>query len=394
MDPILNPFAPGAGTAPPELTGRSELLHSAQVALERVRLGRPARSFMATGLRGVGKTVLLNHVYRMADASAYKAIHVEAVAGRSLPTLLLPALKRTLLELDRLGQVNEAVKRGLRVLRSFVSAVKLNVGEAELGIDIDPERGVADSGELEADLTALFVALGNAARAREKAVAIFIDEVQYLARPDMSALIMALHRVSQLGLPITMFAAGLPHLLGVSGDTKTYAERLFDFTSIGALSYDDVIQAVDLPAQKQEISFTPQALQEIYQVTEGYPYFVQEWAYHSWNAAPRSPITQDDVVTAQKTVLARLDAGFFRVRFDRMTPRERAYLRTMAELGPGNHRSGEIANRMNADVRSLGPLRNILISKGMIYSPAYGENAFTVPLFDAYLRRAMPEFKA
>ena len=394
MDPILNPFAPGAGTAPPELTGRSELLQNAMVALERVKIGRPARSFVATGLRGVGKTVLLNHVHRMADAAEFKTIYIEAVGGRPLPSLLLPALKRTLLELDRIGQVNEVVKRGLRVLRSFASSLKVSYGDAEIGLDIDPERGTADSGDLDADLTALFTALGHAAQARTKAVAIFIDEVQYLSKPDMSALIMALHRISQLGLPVTLFAAGLPHLLGISGDTKTYAERLFDFTTIGALGYDDVAQAVDGPARKQGIAYAPAALQEIFYVTEGYPYFVQEWAYHSWNTAKQSPITRDDVTAAQRFVIARLDEGFFRVRFDRMTPRERAYLRTMAELGPGPHRSGEIANRMGSDVRSLGPLRNILISKGMIYSPAYGDNAFTVPLFDAYLRRAMPEFKA
>ena len=392
MNPVRNPFAPGAGTPPPELTGREAVLARAEIALQRVRLGRSAKSFIAVGLRGVGKTVLLNRIQQMAEEAGFRTVFVEAHEQKTLPDLLLPPLRRLLLTLDRLGQLNETVKRALRVLKSFMTGVKLKYGEAELALDIDPEIGSADSGDLEADLPELFAAIGSAAKARDEAVAILIDEIQYLTERDMSALIMAMHRAAQLGLPMLLVAAGLPQVVGLSGRSKSYAERLFDFPTVDALDYPDVVRALDLPARAEGVNFTPEALQDIFATTQGYPYFLQEWGYHAWNVAETSPISLNDVAHASPRVLERLDESFFRVRFDRLTPTERTYLRAMAELGAGPYRSGDIATRLGRKVTSLGPVRNNLIAKGMIYSPAHGDTAFTVPLFDAFLRRAMPEF--
>jgi hypothetical protein len=392
LDPVRNPFVPGAGAQPPELTGREVLLERARVTLERVRIGRPTKSFIAVGLRGVGKTVLLNRVRQNADALGFRTAFIEAHEQKSLPELLLPHLRRLLLELDRLGALNEHVKRSLRVLRSFMSGLRLRVGEAELSLDVDPERGSADSGDLEADLPELLLAVGKAADSRSTQIALLIDELQYLNETDMSALIMGIHRTVQESLPVVLLAAGLPQVVGLTGRSKSYAERLFDFPVVDALDRADAILALDRPARDEGAAFDPEALQEIVQTTRGYPYFLQEWGYHAWNTARSSPITADDVRSATPLALQRLDESFFRVRFDRLTPRERDYLRAMADLGPGPHRSGDIAERLRVSVQTVGPLRSGLISKGMIYSPAHGDTAFTVPLFDEFLRRIMPEW--
>jgi hypothetical protein len=391
MDPVRNPFAPGAGVQPPELTGREPLLEQARVALERVRSGRPTKSFIAVGLRGVGKTVLLNRVRQIASERHYHTIFIEIHEQKTLPQLLVPPLRRELLELDRLGKLDETIKRSLRVLKGFMSKLRVSYGGAELSLDIDPERGVADSGDLEADLPELMVALGNAARSRGVSIAILVDEIQYLAEGEMSALIMAMHRVAQTALPIVMVGAGLPQVVGQTGRSKSYAERLFDFPAVDKLDDADSFRALQTPAQAEGAEFDERALQEIAQLTQGYPYFLQEWGYHSWNVADRSRITRDHVIEATATAMLRLDQSFFRVRFDRLTPREKDYLRAMAALGPGPHRSGDIAETLGIRVQSAGPLRSGLIAKGMVYSPAHGDTAFTVPLFDQFLRRIMPD---
>lgn len=390
MDPIRNPYVPGAGTPPPELTGREALLDRARVTLARIKLGRASKSFIAVGLRGVGKTVLLSRIRQLADDAGFRVCTVEAHEQKALPELLVPPLRRVLLELDRLGALSEQVKRGLRVLKSFMSAVRIKYADAELALDIDGERGSADSGDLEADLPELFVAVGRAAAARGTGVALIIDEIQYLSERDMSALIMGLHRVVQDGLPLVMVAAGLPQVVGLSGRSKSYAERLFDFPVVDALAPDDAARALAGPAREQGVTFDPAALDRILQVTKGYPYFLQEWGYHTWNAATATPITEQDVVTATPRAARALDESFFRVRLDRLTPRERSYLRVMAELGPGPHRSGDVAERLGISATAAGPLRSGLIAKGMIYSPAHGDTAFTVPLFDDFMRRIMP----
>ena len=391
MNPLSNPFSPGAGNQPPELAGRGELLHKAEVLLARIKAGRSEQSMFMVGLRGVGKTVLLNRVREMAEGQGYQALLIEAHENKPLPLLLLPPLRQTLFALDRMQNVSQKVKRGLRVLRSFIGAVKVKVGDAEFGLDIDPETGSADSGDLEADLAELFVAVGEAAADRGTAVAIIIDELQYMTEIPMSALIMAIHRVSQRGLPLVLIGAGLPQLVGLAGKSKSYAERLFTYPEVGALSLEDASLALQGPVATQGVAFTPAALDEIYRVTQGYPYFLQEWGYQSWNMADQSPI---DLPLIQQTTIAstaRLDQSFFRVRFDRLTPREKDYLSALAELGIGNQRSGDVAERLGVKVQTIAPLRSSLIKKGVIYSPAHGDTAFTVPLFDQFMLRTMPD---
>lgn len=391
MNPLTNPFSPGAGNQPPELAGRSDLLRKVEVLLARVKAGRSEQSMFMVGLRGVGKTVLLNRVRETAEAQGYQALLIEAHESKALPLLLLPPLRQTLFALDRMQNVSQKVKRGLRVLRSFIGSVKVKVGDAEFGLNIDPETGSADSGDLEADLAELFVAVGEAAADRGTAVAIIIDELQYMTEVEMSALIMAIHRVSQRGLPLVLIGAGLPQLVGLAGKSKSYAERLFTYPEVGALSLEDASLALQGPVATQGVAFTPEALAEVFRVTQGYPYFLQEWGYQSWNMAKQSPI---DLPLIQRTTIAstaRLDQSFFRVRFDRLTPREKDYLSALAELGTGNQRSGGVAERLGVKVQTIAPLRSSLIKKGMIYSPAHGDTAFTVPLFDQFMLRTMPD---
>jgi hypothetical protein len=390
MDPMTNPFSPGAGSPPPELAGRAPLLEQAQLTLGRIKAGRPERSFLLVGLRGVGKTVLLNKIRELADATGYSSVLVEAHEGKPLAALLLPALRQLMISLDRMAEVSHKVKRGLRVLRSFFNGVKVKYQDLEIGIDVDPETGIADSGSLEADLSQVFVALGEAARDRGAAVALIIDEMQYLSEEELSALIMAMHQISQRQLPVVLVGAGLPQLIALAGRSKSYAERLFQFPEVGALRPSDAAVALQEPVQDQGVQFSPDALQEIIRQTRGYPYFLQEWGYQAWNLAPASPIGIDVMRQATDGSIRRLDANFFRVRFDRLTPREKQYLRALADMGETVQRSGEIAERLGVKVQSIAPVRNGLIKKGMIYSPAHGDTAFTVPLFADFMKRIMP----
>lgn len=387
MDPVTNPYAPGAGTQPPELAGRDEILEKTRITLARVRSGRAAKSFMLVGLRGVGKTVLLNRIADIADREGFIAHIVETPEGRSLPELLIPVLRRILFRLDTKEKVNEVVKRGLMVLRGFANALKVTVGDMELGLSIDAVRGVADSGDIESDLPDLFEAVAAAAKARDTAIALIIDEVQYIPEQEFSALIMAMHRVSQRQLPLVIIGAGLPQLVGLAGRSKSYAERLFDYPQVGPLSLKDGRAALVEPARREAVDFEPLAVERALQLTRGYPYFIQEWGYHAWNVAGSTPITVADVDRATQSALRSLDESFFRVRFDRLTPREKDYLFAMSGLGAGPHRSGDIAARLRVAVESIAPVRSSLIKKGMVYSPAHGDTAFTVPMFDEYLER-------
>ena len=393
MDPIKNPFSPGAGSPPPELVGRDPILEQARILLGRVKQKKPEKSMLLTGLRGVGKTVLLNEIKRMADSDGYRTISIEAHEGKALGPLIAPYLRSLLYDLDRIAGAGDKVKRGLAVLRSFVGALKVTVGDISIGLDIDPEKGSADSGDLEIDLPNLFVAIGEAAQDRNSAVAIFIDEIQYFSKKELGALIMAMHKIQQQQLPLVLLGAGLPILPGMAGDSKSYAERLFNFPNIGALSQVDTAKALQEPALEAGVAFEDAALDEVFLLTKGYPYFLQEWGYVAWNLATISPITLQVVRDAKKAVIPRLDENFFRVRFDRLTPSEKNFLRAIAELGPGAHRTGDIAEILKVKVTSLGPVRAKLINKGMIYSPAHGDMDFTVPLFDDFMIRAIPEFK-
>lgn len=392
MDPIKNPFSPGAGSPPPELAGRGPILEQARILLGRILLGKPEKSMMLTGLRGVGKTVLLNEVRRMAQEVGYRTVLIEAHEDKALGPLIAAPLKAVFFELDRIAHAGDRVRRGLRVLRSFLGGLKVKMGEIEIGLDIEPETGAADSGDIEIDLPNLFEALGDAAKEKMTAVAILIDEIQYLNQKELGAVIMAMHRMQQRQLPVVLLGAGLPVLPGLAGESKSYAERLFAFPDVGALSDSDANKAISEPALAEGVKITDAALAETYRLTKGYPYFIQEWGYQIWNLAESSPIDRAVVESAAESVIQRLDQNFFRVRFDRLTPGEKNFLRAMAELGSEASRSGDIATYLGVKVNSIGPVRSKLIKKGMIYSPAYGDIAFTVPLFDEFMKRAIPDF--
>lgn len=361
--------------------------------LGRVAARRPEKSLLLTGLRGVGKTVLLNQIERVATETGYRTVSVEATEDKRLGVLLAPFMRKVLFELNRLAGAGDKVKRALAVLRSFIGSIKVTIDDINIGLDIEPERGVADSGDLEVDLPDLFVAVGEAALERKSAVGVFIDEIQYFNQKELGALIMAMHKIQQRQLPLVLLGAGLPILPGLAGESKSYAERLFSFPDIGALTRDDAFKALRDPAQAAGVRFKSDALGEVFRLTKGYPYFLQEWGYQAWNVADASPVTLDIVRRATPIVIRRLDQNFFRVRYERLTPGEKNFLRAMAELGPDAHRTGDVADMLGVKVNSLGPVRSNLIRKGMVYSPAHGDMAFTVPLFDEFMARAIPQFK-
>ncbi|MBF0105657.1 MAG: AAA family ATPase [Deltaproteobacteria bacterium] len=390
MDPRINPYAPGAGTIPPKLAGRDELIEKTSISLHRYRNGLSSRGLIFVGLRGVGKTVLLTRIALDAEAEGLVVVSIETPEKRSLPALLIPDLRIALLKLDRLAAAGAAGKKVLRALGSFVWAMKLKYSDIEFGVDLGNEPGVADSGDLENDLVSLFTEVGQLARQRKTVLVLCVDEIQYIPEEQFAALIMALHKCSQRQLPVTLIGAGLPQLVGQAGRAKSYAERLFEYPDIGPLSKDAACRALEIPAQHLSIHYERKAIDEILKQTHCYPYYLQEWGKHSWNSAVKSPITLHDVKLATDVAIAELDTGFFRVRFDRLTPTEKKYLRAMAELKDGPCRSGDIAQLLKKDVQSVAPVRANLIKKGMIFSPSHGDNKFTVPLFEGYMKRVMP----
>lgn len=368
MDPVKNPYAPGAGTPPPELAGRDEVRESVRIAIARVRAFRPTKSILMIGLRGVGKTVLLDRLREDAEAAGIQTIRVEAPENRSLPGILAPELRRAFLRLSRNEQAKELAQRALRGLAGFAKALKVKYRDIEVGIDIEPEPGLADNGDLEHDLQALLEVAGAAAKRAETVLAMFVDELQYVEEEQLASLITALHRAAQRSLPVVLVGAGRPQLPGKMGRAKSYAERLFDFPLIGPLNQESARRAITKPAEVQGVSVEDDALARIVKETRGDPYFLQEWGKHAWDAAERSPIRLRDVKHASMTAIAALDGSFFRVRFDRLTSLEKRYLRAMAQLGAGPHRSGDIAEQLNREVTSLGPTRRQLIVKGMIWT--------------------------
>ena len=390
MDPVRNPYAPGAGTPPPELAGRDALLETVRIALERVRLGLPTKSILMVGLRGVGKTVLLDRMRDDAEAAGLQTIRIEAPEGRSLPAMLAPQLRQSLLRLSRVAAATAIAQRALRGLAGFAKSLKVKYDDIEVGFDFDPEPGLADNGDLEHDLMALLEVVGAAAKAADTALVLFVDELQYVEESQLAALITALHRTAQRRLPVVLVGAGLPQLRGQMGHAKSYAERMFEFPEVGPLTDDEARSAIAKPAADRDVAIADQALDQIVARTRGYPYFLQEWGKHAWDTAQASPISAVDVETASRSAVAALDESFFRVRFDRLTPLEKRYLRAMAQLGAGPHRSGDIAEQLARPVTSLGPTRAQLIAKGMIWSPNHGDTAFTVPLFDEFMRRIVP----
>ncbi|MGH7623921.1 MAG: AAA family ATPase [Gemmatimonadaceae bacterium] len=391
MDRRRNPFAPGAGTRPPELAGRDEIIEDATVALARVEAGRAARSQMLLGLRGVGKTVLLNEIGRIAEEEGYRTIELEAPENRRLSEMLVPPLRLLLNRLSTIEKARSIAMRALRALHAFASVFKVKVGDVEVGV---AEPDLAASGHLETDLPDLLLLVAEAARAADTPVALLLDEVQYLPSEDLAALIVAVHKIGQRGLPLVFFGAGLPSLAALAGEAKSYAERLFDYPDVGPLGRTDAERAIREPLRSEGTDIEPIALSDIVERTEGYPYFLQEWGASAWNVAKTPTITHADVERATVAALKRLDEGFFRVRLDRLTPREKEYMRAMAELGSGPHRSGDIAAVLGVKVTSVGYVRQELIRKGMVYSPQHGDTAFTVPMFDAFMKRSMPAWVA
>jgi hypothetical protein len=342
------------------------------------------------GLRGVGKTVLLNRMKDNADSSGIYTLRMEAPENRSLPAILSPQLRLCLLKLSKIDNAKELAQRGLRALAGFVKGLKIKYNDIEVGYDFDPEPGLADNGDLEQDLQALLETVGIAAQKANTTLAIFVDELQYIKEKELAAFIMALHNTAQQSLPLILVGAGLPQLIGRMGKAESYAERLFAFPEVGPLTPDEAKIAIVKPAKNAGVELNSDALDLIIAKTSGYPYFIQEWGKHAWDEAKASPITKEDVEKASMSTIASLDESFFRVRFDRLTPSEKKYLRAMSELGAGPHRSGDIANVLEREVTALGPTRSQLISKGMIWSPHHGDTAFTVPLFDEFMRRIMP----
>lgn len=385
MDPVRNPFAPGAGTQPPELAGRDEIISEADIALQRVLLGKHDKSQILLGLRGTGKTVLLNKIEQLAESHGHLSAFVEAPEDQGLAEFLYPKIHRTLRQLSMMENAKAKAHTAMRALRGFASAFKIAVGDASLSVDL--EAGSADSGILEYDLSDLFVRIGEAAQSGRKAWTLLIDEVQYLSTTELAAIIVAIHRTNQKQLPVVFFGAGLPQIAALSGEAKSYAERLFNFPTVGPLDRASAISAIRQPIENEQESIADDALETLVDQTKCYPYFLQEWGYQAWNAADESPIDKTDVANASSAALRRLDDGFFRVRFDRLTPKEREYVFAMASLGKGPYRSSDVAEVLGEVVQALGPRRAKIINKGMIYSPAHGDIAFTVPMFEDYLQR-------
>jgi hypothetical protein len=393
MDPVRDPFSPGAGAPPPELVGREEILETARINLSRVRLRKPERSLLLTGLRGVGKTVLLNKIGEISADLGYLKLSIEAIESKPFVEILVPGIRSLLLELSLKEGLKDSVKKAVAVFKSFVGSMKLKVGEIELGVEIPPSLGQADSGSIELDLPDLFVEVATAAKNKDSAIILLIDEIQYLSTKDLSALILAMHKIQQQQLPFYLVAAGLPSLPRLAGEAKSYAERLFLYPEVGPLSKADTEKGLQTPVKTLGVSFTQEALEKIFTKTLGYPYFVQEWGSLSWRIATQSPITGQIVDNVSEVVIPKLDESFFRMRFDRLTNKEKKYLRAMAELGATPQRTGDIARIMQTTQQHLALTRANLLAKGMIYAPSHGLQAFTVPLFDEFILRVVPSLE-
>ena len=392
MDAVNNPYSPGAGTRPPALVGRGEQIDAMDVSLQRLLKGRDGRSQMLTGLRGVGKTVMLNEFEVLAESREFFHEHIEVSEDGDLAPRLAAAFRRVLLSMDARKRIGGRVSRALGVLKAF--SLRLPDGP-EIYIDVDAVFGPADSGDLATDLSGLFVELGEVARDHGTGVLITIDELHYVNLHVLEALVMGLHRAAQLQLPITIAGAGLPSLASLTGEAKSYAERMFTFPIVGSLPPDEAHQALTVPAADEGVHWEQSALDEVLRITGGYPYFLQEFGKQAWNIA-RGPdrITVEDVRLSIPVATAELDDGFFRVRTGRTTDAERLYLRAIAERGPGPARSGEVAKLLGKASTALGPTRDGLIKKALCYSPRYGEVDFTVPMFDSFMKRWMPDFVA
>ncbi len=387
MDPFRNPYNPGAGTRPKTLVGREREIEEFDLAVRRLADHRSAKSVMLTGLRGVGKTVLLGEFGRIARRHGWEHNSLEVNDGTSVAAAMASLVRQSTLRISATKRSAEKAKRILGVLKSFQMTWKL---PGDVTIETSPFAGVGDSGDLESDLADLLVEIGELARANETGVAFTIDELQYLPRDQLAALVSALHRVAQEEVPVLIAGAGLPSLLGLVGDAKSYAERLFTFESIGSLSDIDARLALSGPSSDEGVTWEVAALDLLLESTEGYPYFLQEFGSETWRLANGpAVITLDDATRAIPIATAVLDDGFFRVRIDRLNDTDRQYLRAMASLGRGPYLSGDIAKQMGKKTTQVGPYRDSLIRRGLCFSGRHNEIDFTVPMFDNFVRRAL-----
>ncbi len=390
VDRVRNPFTPGAGSRPPLLVGRDAQLDTMSVAVQRMDLGRFERSILLAGLRGVGKTVLLNEFGRIAEGHGWVHEHIEATEDTRVAGAVATLARRVLLELSVKERVKDRARAGLGALRTFVK-VHVPTGDGgALTIDLEPRPGLADSGDLDGDLGGVFREVGETAAAGRTGVLFTIDELQYLSKSELGALIVGLHRVSQLGLPLLVAGAGLPSLPGLAGEARSYAERLFSYVDVGSLGDDDARRALVGPVVEEGSEWDPGAVDRVIAQTEGYPYFLQEFGKQAWNVADGPAITTADVTASATLALDELDHGFFRSRIDKTNDSERDYLRAMAGLdGAGPHLSGDVAAALGKTTTQVGPVRDSLIKRGLLYAPRHGVIAFTVPMFDQFIRRTL-----
>lgn len=392
MDKVRNPFNPGAGSRPPLLVGRDEQLEAMSVAVQRLSLGRFERSLLLKGLRGVGKTVLLTEFGRIAEREGWIHGHIEATEDIRVARAMATLSRRVLLELSAKERAKDRARAALGALRSFVK-VHVPTGDGNaLTIDFEARPGHADSGELDGDLGGLFREVGETAVQAGTGVLLTIDEIQYLGKAELGALIVGLHRISQLGLPLLVAGAGLPSLPGLAGEARSYAERLFRYVDVGSLNESDARRALVEPVETEGGRWTDDAVDRVIADSEGYPYFLQEFGKQAWNVTEGATITAADVGSAITLALDDLDGGFFRARIDKTTDTERDYLKAMAGLGgPGPYRSGDVSRALGKTTTQTGPVRDSLIKRGLCYSPRHGDLAFTVPMFDQFVRRTLPD---
>ena len=392
MDSIRNPYTPNAGATPEIVAGRAEYVRAFGVLLERLRRGRTEQSMILTGLRGVGKTVLLNEFAEQARAAKWEVVEVEASKHEDahFRQLFASLLRSALLQISPRKRWNDRARRAAEVLTSFALSVNPE-GTWTMTWDVAPAEGLADHGDLAMDLTDVLVAVGEAAQDSGRGIAILVDEVQFLQSRQLEALIQALHKTVQRRLPVTFVGAGLPQIAELAGDAKSYAERLFRFPMVDSLAETDARDALTTPAEREGARFTEDAVSLALEITKGYPYFIQELGYQVWEIAEGPTITAEDIDTAREGYLAKLDGSFFRVRLNRSTPLQTAYLRAMAELGPDPAKASDVARVLRRESTQLGPTRAELIDMGLLYTPDHGYAAFTVPDFDEFMKRAVPE---
>jgi len=387
MDPIKNPFAPGAGTRPYALAGRDTIVDDVMTSIHRSAAGRSAKSHVLIGLRGVGKTVLLEELRSRSESSGNITVMIEAPEKKSLPAGLIPELRLALMRFSRIEVAKDLTQRGWKALAGFASSMKLKYKDVEVSVDVEPESGLADLGDLENDLAVLLETIALAAQRASVGLVILIDELQYVPTSQLGPLVAALHRCVQRQLPVTFVGAGLPQLRGILGNAKTYAERLFEFSEVSALPPLAAMDAIRIPLDAEGVEIDDDALDLVLADTQGYPYFLQEWGKHAWNCAGTSTITLRDVEFARSVARTSLDTSFFGVRFDRVSDAERLYMVAMATLGNGPYPTSAVADNLGKQPHELSTIRSRLINKGMIWSPSYGTIDFTVPFFGAFLLR-------